>query len=277
MYAFRISALITTAWLFSAPGLWAKGLDDMPPPAKTGASGPADATGTTEGAGVADGLTPTPSPNPSPSLQPSAGPTPAEASKPPNGEEKLAVESKPEPSRTERRLADNLVLGTSVNMVWADRPGSGWKSSGSGRTGGADLMVGMNVPNSALNLRKSKKLRLKGTFRFNPLVVAGTYESLPYRGVWQGYHAGLEAHLKEASFKGWTAVAGLEAGVVFVYLQALDEFETPTSAETAGAIVSAHAGGDWEVTRGIKVGPRVYFGFGSFQNYQLGAATHFSF
>jgi hypothetical protein len=269
------SVIIATALFLGAGASFAKGLEDMPPPAKPddGETAKAAEPATPEATTPPDGLTP----KPTPTLEPSPSPTPAEASKTPEEGEKLAVESEPEPSNTERFLSNNLVVGTSVNLIWADRPGSGWSTSGSGRTGSSDVMVGVNVPNSVLRMRKSKKLRLKGTFRYNPIVVAGTYESKPYRGVWQGYHVGLEGHLKEARFKGWTAVAGVEAGLVFVYLDALDEFETPTTAEATGAILSAHAGGDWEVTPGIKVGPRVYFGLGSFQNYQIGAATHFTF
>ncbi len=267
------SALIATVLFLGAGAARAKGLEDMAPPAAPAGSPTETANDSTKADPVpADSLTPSPTP-----AEPIPSPAPQEAAKAPEEAQKMAVEAEPEPSNTERFLKDNLVIGTSINLVWADRSGSGWTSSGSGRTGGSDIMVGVNVPNSVLNLRKSKRLRLKGTFRFNPIVVAGTYDSKPYRGLWQGYHAGLEGHMKQARFKGWTAVAGVEAGLVFVYLDPLDEFETPTSAQATGAILSAHAGGDWEVTPGIKVGPRVYFGLGSFQNYQIGAATHFSF
>lgn len=273
------SAIITTALLLVAGAAIAKGLEDMPPPAAPAgtqpepAPEPPAAPSAAPAAAPADGLTPSPAP-----VEPSPSPSPEEAAQVPSAEnEKMAVESEPEPSNTERLLKDNLVIGTSVNLVWADRNSSGWSSSGSGRTGGSDVMVGVNVPNSILNLRKSKKLKFKGTFRYNPVVVAGTYDSKPYRGLWQGYHVGLEGHVKQARFMGWTAVAGVEAGLVFVYLDPLDEFETPTSAEASGAILSAHAGGDWEVAPGIKVGPRVYVGLGSFENYQIGAATNFSF
>ncbi len=254
---------------------FAKGLDDIPPPVKSGQE-----TGeATSAAPAPDGLTPAPPQTPS---QIPEAPTDIQAVAPaPEGEptEDDAVQLKPvaEPSRAERFLTDNLVLGTSINMVWPSREGSGWKPSGSGRTGSSDLLIGINVPNSALGLRKNKKFRLKGTFRYSPVVVAGIQESKPYRGVWEGYHAGLEGHLKYPRVKGMTAVAGVEAGLVFVYLDALDDFQTPTSAEATGTILTAHAGGDWEFAPNITIGPRVYMGFGGFQNYQIGAATNFTF
>ena len=239
---------------------FAKGLEDMPPPVK----GEQDAGEPTSAARVPDGLTPKPPEAPAKA--------PAETQ-----DESAKLEPLVEPGRAERFLNENLVIGTSINMVWPSRDGSGWKPSGSGRTGSSDLLLGMNVPNSALGLRKNKKFNLKGTFRYSPVVVAGTQDSKPYRGVWEGYHAGLEGHLKYPRVKGMTVVAGVEAGLVFVYLDALDEFQTPTSAEATGAILTAHAGGDWEFAPNITLGPRVYLGFGGFQNYQIGAATNFAF
>lgn len=182
----------------------------------------------------------------------------------------------PEPGRTERWLQDNLTLGLGANLVWPSG-NKDWSMSGSGRTGNADLIVAMSIPNSALNLRKQKNLNLKGTFRYSPVTVVGSYDSLPYRGVWAGYHSGLEGHLKLTQFYDMTAVAGVEAGFVLVYLQPLDEFNKAKSAESTGVLVTIHGGGDWLIGNGIKCGPRVYVGFGSMQNYQLGATTTFAF
>ena len=253
--------------LVVAPGSMAKGLEDMPPPAKVEAEIQA-ASGTTRPPPVADGLTP-----------PAAEPAPETASEPAPTGKVVAAEPEPELSKAERLLVDNLVIGTSINMVWPQRSGSGWNASGSGRTGSSDLLIGVNVPLSVLGLRKNKsnKIALKGTFRYNPIVVAGVQDAKPYRGVWDGYHAGLEAHLKYPPIKGMTAIAGVEAGLVFVYLDPLDDFETPKSAEATGVILTAHAGGDWEVAPKITVGPRIYLGFGGFQNLQIGAATNFAF
>ncbi len=244
--------------LVVAPSSMAKGLEDMPPPAKVEAEIEA-ASDTTRPPPATDGLTPT-------GEVVAAEPVPETA-------------PEPELSKAERLLVDNLVIGTSINMVWPQRSGSGWNASGSGRTGSSDLLIGVNVPLSALGLRKnkSKKIALKGTFRYNPIVVAGVQDAKPYRGVWDGYHAGLEAHLKYPPIKGMTAIAGVEAGLVFVYLDPLDDFETPQSAEATGVILTAHAGGDWEVAPKITVGPRIYVGFGGFQNLQIGAATNFAF
>lgn len=251
---------------------FAKGLEDMPPPVK----GEQDTGEPTSPAPAPDGLTPKP-PEATAKVPAEAQTAAPVATEEEAQDESAKLEPMVEPGRAERFLNENLVIGTSINMVWPTRDGSGWKPSGSGRTGSSDLLFGVNVPNSALGLRKNKKFRLKGTFRYSPVVVAGTQESKPYRGVWEGYHAGLEGHLKYPRVKGMTVVAGVEAGLVFVYLDALDDFQTPTSAEATGAILTAHAGGDWEFAPNITLGPRVYLGFGGFQNYQIGAATNFAF
>ena len=275
MKRFTLTQLV--AWLglvatSVGPVAFAKGLEEIPPPVK----GEHEAEEATPAAPTPDGLTPK-APEASseaPAGAETAAPAPKEGQ---TKDESAKLEPVVEPGRAERFLNENLVIGTSINMVWPTRDGSGWKPSGSGRTGSSDLLIGINVPNSALGLRKSKKFNLKGTFRYSPVVVAGTQESKPYRGVWEGYHAGLEGHLKYPQVKGMTAVAGVEAGLVFVYLDALDDFQTPTSAEATGTILTAHAGGDWEVAPNVTLGPRVYMGFGGFQNYQIGAATNFAF
>jgi len=271
MKRFTLTQLLVCHGLIAAaagPVAFAKGLDDMPPPVK----GEHEIEETTSATPAPDGLTPK-APE-APADAQTTAPAPKEEQ---TQDESSKLEPVVEPGRAERFLNENLVIGTSINMVWPTRDGSGWKPSGSGRTGSSDLLIGVNVPNSALGLRKSKKFNLKGTFRYSPVVVAGTQKSKPYRGVWEGYHAGLEGHLKYPRVKGMTVVAGVEAGLVFVYLDALDDFQTPTSAEATGTILTAHAGGDWEVAPNIRLGPRVYLGFGGFQNYQIGAATNFAF
>lgn len=255
-YAISFSVLFGLIIFGAQPSL-AIGLDDMNPAKKQGA----DAVDS-------------PSLNsPSRSSDKPAVPTQPEKSEP------LPQESAPqksEPGRTERWLTDNLTLGVGTNLVWPNRSG-GWKNGGTGRTGNADLIVSMTIPNSVFNQLKRKDLKFKGTFRYNPVVVAGTYESLPYRGVWAGYHGGIEAHMVLPDFQGMTAIAGVEAGFVLVYLDPLDEFEKAKSSESTGAMVTLHGGSDWSVGNGLKFGPRLYLGFGSVQNYQLGATTTFVF
>ena len=270
MMRFGLTQLVM-AWigvLAAGPATFAKGLEDMPPPAKVVPENLEKSVATP----TPDGLTPKPA-----DVPPVEVPTPADTLKEEPAQDASVQATLEEASSTERFLSENIVIGTSLNMVWPTRNGSGWKASGTGRTGSSDLLLGFNVPNSAVGLRKNKKINFKGTFRYNPVVVAGTYEGKPYRGSWDGYHAGLEGHLKYPQVKGMTAVAGVEAGLILVYLDPLDDFEKATSAESTGLIFTAHAGGDWEVAPNITLGPRVYLGFGGFQNYQLGAAANFAF
>jgi hypothetical protein len=126
-----------------------------------------------------------------------------------------------------------------------------------------------------LNLRKSKKLRLKGTSGTIRSSLRGPTTDFA-AGVWEGFHAGLKAHLKYPRIKGMTAIAGLEAGLVLVYLDPLDEFTTPTSAEASGAVVTAHAGGDWNCRESTSV-PGCIWAWAASRTYQLGVATNFAF
>lgn len=249
----------------------AKGLDEIKPSPKAAEIEAADKNAEAPAAPAVDGLGPKVAPAPSPA------PQNIEAHKEPQGE---PVEEKPAPeppSRAERFFTDNIEIGTAVHFVWASRPGSSWNSSGSGRQGSSDLFVNCNIPNETIGLRKSKNLKFKGTFRYSPVAVAGTLDGLPFRGVWEGYLGGVEGRLKTPWAKGMTAIAGVEAGLVFVYLEPTDEFETPKSAEANGGIVALHAGADWEIAPKISVGPKVYTSFGGFQLVQIGVGGTFAF
>jgi hypothetical protein len=262
------AAAATTLVAFNHTAL-GKGLDDIKPPPSAAAIEAAEKSGQAS----ANDPGPVP-PSPGPSPQPSVAPAPPEKATDTKAAEKAAPEP---PSRAERFVSDNIEIGTAVNFVWASRPGSSWNNSGSGRQGSSDLLLMFNFPNETLGLRETNQLRFKGTFRYSPVAVAGTLDGLPFRGIWEGYLAGIQGRMKTPWAKGMTVLAGVEAGFVFVYLEPTDDFATPKTAEANGAIVSLHTGADWEVMPKISVGPRVYTSFGGFQLLQIGLGGTFAF
>ena len=161
-------------------------------------------------------------------------------------------------------LAKKLQVTTGFGMVRGGLKSGTWKANGM-----ADLTVAYRIA------QLQGKLPLSATYRYAPVALTGTDNSLSYRGVVEQHLFG--AKVEHPLAAKLTAVGTAELGLAVASLYAVDGL--PGTVPKGGVVLGIGGGVDYAFASmpGFQFGPRLAVGVGGLKTMQLTGAASFLF
>jgi hypothetical protein len=174
------------------------------------------------------------------------------------------VAKKEPPSAASLAIANKLLLGVGYGFVRIPNAKLGAFTVSSA----ADLSV-------YWKLRSFESSHWDLHFRYAPISAENRIDDRSYRSVIEGYHIGTDWQYQFATH--WYASAALEVGYLLVYMRSRDQFDVEDKYENNEVALTLGSGVDWLASEKLRIGPKIYAGFGAFQIVQLNVAATLSF
>ena len=167
------------------------------------------------------------------------------------------------PSALSKRLADRLTLSLDFGYASISDAGDAELDS--------SAMAAIGI---AWKYLVRSSWGAAASLRYAPMNFTGTSGSASYRGVIEAYLFGTFAAWHLGSME---LLAGLEAGAAMVASQQLDNLDHQDAPEETAVAFGAMTGLDWGLADKIKLGPRIYALFGTYQMVQITGSATFMF
>lgn len=171
-------------------------------------------------------------------------------------------------SKTSLYLRNRLFVAAGLGWVTLKKESRSWRSGGA-----SDLQVSFDVQHPVMGAA------ILATFRYAPVEMAPRLRTSSlneeYKGVAEFWMLGGEA--RYSLNERVEAIAIAEFGLATVHLIDLVDLADEEQPEKSGAEFIVGAGADATILGGLRAGPRLRIGFGSFSKVQLSAQLTFVF
>ena len=112
------------------------------------------------------------------------------------------------------------------------------------------------------------------TGRYVPIDIVSEKDNNVFRGVIEGWHIGGALIIPTSKMK---IVGQAELGLLSTSLKPLDGYTGKIDQESLKINILVGGGTDWQLGEGVKIGPRLFLGYGGLQTTQLSCQTSFLF
>ncbi len=112
------------------------------------------------------------------------------------------------------------------------------------------------------------------TGRYVPIDIVSEKDNNVFRGVIEGWHIGGALIIPTSKMK---IVGQAELGLLSTSLKSLDGYTGKIDQESLKINILVGGGTDWQLGEGVKIGPRLFLGYGGLQTTQLSCQTSFLF
>ncbi|MBF0440340.1 MAG: hypothetical protein HQK54_00385 [Oligoflexales bacterium] len=158
-----------------------------------------------------------------------------------------------EPSEISKKLSNKLYLSSSIGFVSISKTSGDFDSRAC-----SDLSVGYFVKDLT-----NYNVKLHSTFRYLPVDTTATKNHQSYRGIMEDYAFGVMGTRPFKDKENVLLIATGEIGYAKFHLYPTDDFEKDSSIENGGLNLIVGGGSDFLFKEKIKIGPRLFLGFGS--------------
>jgi len=169
-------------------------------------------------------------------------------------------------SATSKKIADKLLLQTSVNWAHVSASKGDWQAGAA-----TEVTVGYRLPN------KYRGISMWGLLRYTPMDFTAVIGLQSYRGVSESYLVGALAQMPIK--EGLSGFASIEVGYMQVGMYESDHAATTEKNEfdRYGGQYAITTGLKWAVMEKIELGPRLAASFGTLQVTEVGGLVQFVF